>query len=96
MERIKKGNNMLLPAICNEIYKNWPGSYSDCQNLLNALTLNGNNVRYWLFEGIQYIHRAHGLYNGSCINILSISHNCSYWLPAHVYICMYVIVNRLF
>jgi len=51
LERIKKGNNMLLPAICSEVYKEWPESYSDCHQVLNALTYNGNNVRYWLFEG---------------------------------------------
>jgi len=51
LERIKKGTNMLLPAICSEIYISFPGAYAICHQVLNALSLNGNNVRYWLFEG---------------------------------------------
>jgi len=51
LERIKKGTNMLLPAICSEIYMKYPDAYSSCHQVLNALSLNGNNVRYWLFEG---------------------------------------------
>jgi len=51
LERIKKGTNMLLPAICSDIYTKFPDAYSYCHQTLNALALNGNNVRYWLFEG---------------------------------------------
>jgi len=51
VERIKKGTNLLLPAICSEIYLKFPNAYSICHEVLNALSLNGNNVRYWLFEG---------------------------------------------
>jgi len=51
LERIKKGTNMLLPAICSELYLKYPDSYAFCHQVLNALSLNGNNVRYWLFEG---------------------------------------------
>jgi len=51
LERIKKGTNMLLPAICSEVYMKYPDSYGTCHHVLNALSLNGNNVRYWLFEG---------------------------------------------
>lgn len=29
----------------------YPDSYGTCHHVLNALSLNGNNVRYWLFEG---------------------------------------------
>lgn len=51
VERIKKGTNMLLPSICDELYQKYPDSYSFCHQTLNALQNNGNNVRYWLFEG---------------------------------------------
>jgi len=51
VERIKKGTNMLLPAICSEIYISYPDAYAMCHQVLNSLSLNGNNVRYWLFEG---------------------------------------------
>lgn len=51
LERVKKGTNMLLPAICSEIYTKYPVAYGYCHQTLNALSLNGNNVRYWLFEG---------------------------------------------
>ena len=51
LERIKKGTNMLLPAICSELYLKYPDAYAYCHQVLNALSLNGNNVRYWLFEG---------------------------------------------
>jgi hypothetical protein len=51
LERIKKGTNMLLPAICSELYIKFPDAYATCHQVLNALSLNGNNVRYWLFEG---------------------------------------------
>jgi len=51
VERIKKGTNLLLPAICSEIYLKFPEAYPICHQVLNALSLNGNNVRYWLFEG---------------------------------------------
>ena len=51
LERIKKGTNMLLPAICSEIYTQFPSAYGMCHEVLNALSLNGNNVRYWLFDG---------------------------------------------
>lgn len=51
LERIKKGTNMLLPAICSEIYIKFPDAYAVCHQVLNSLSLNGNNVRYWLFEG---------------------------------------------
>jgi len=51
LERIKKGTNMLLPAICSELYLKYPDAYAFCHQVLNALSLNGNNVRYWLFEG---------------------------------------------
>jgi len=51
LERIKKGTNMLLPAICSDIYTKFPDAYSYCHQVLNSLALNGNNVRYWLFEG---------------------------------------------
>jgi hypothetical protein len=51
LERIKKGTNMLLPAICSEVYMKYPQSYGTCHHVLNSLSLNGNNVRYWLFEG---------------------------------------------
>jgi len=51
LERIKKGTNMLLPAICSEIYLRYPDAYAHCHQVLNSLSLNGNSVRYWLFEG---------------------------------------------
>jgi len=51
LERIKKGSNMLLPAICSELYHKYPDAYALCHQVLNALSINGNNVRYWLFEG---------------------------------------------
>jgi len=51
LERIKKGTNMLLPSICSEIYQKYPTAYGFCHQVLNSLSLNGNNVRYWLFEG---------------------------------------------
>lgn len=51
LERIKKGSNMLLPAICSELYHKYSGAYALCHQVLNALSINGNNVRYWLFEG---------------------------------------------
>jgi len=51
LERIKKGTNMLLPAICSELYHKYPDAYALCHQVLNALSINGNNVRYWLFEG---------------------------------------------
>jgi len=51
LERIKKGTNMLLPAICSELYHKFPDAYALCHQVLNALSINGNNVRYWLFEG---------------------------------------------
>lgn len=51
LERIKKGTNVLLPAICSELYLTYPDSYAACHQVLNALSINGNNVRYWLFEG---------------------------------------------
>eukprot|EP00310_Coccolithus_braarudii_P019705 CAMPEP_0183332684 /NCGR_PEP_ID=MMETSP0164_2-20130417/1786_1 /TAXON_ID=221442 /ORGANISM="Coccolithus pelagicus ssp braarudi, Strain PLY182g" /LENGTH=196 /DNA_ID=CAMNT_0025501453 /DNA_START=21 /DNA_END=611 /DNA_ORIENTATION=- len=53
IERIKKGTNMLLPSICAELYEKFPkgGAYASCHETLNALQTNGNNVRYWLFEG---------------------------------------------
>eukprot|EP00466_Bigelowiella_natans_P004876 jgi/Bigna1/90703/estExt_fgenesh1_pg.C_770019 len=51
LERIKKGTNMILPAICSEIYEKYPKDYGTCHQVLNALTVNGGNIRYWLFEG---------------------------------------------
>jgi len=51
LERIKKGTDMLLPSICTEIYKQFAGDYKFCHFTLDALAANGNNVRYWLFEG---------------------------------------------
>jgi len=51
LERIKKGTKMLLPAICSELYHKYPDAYALCHQVLNALSINGNNVRYWLFEG---------------------------------------------
>jgi hypothetical protein len=51
LERIKKGSNLLLPAICSELYMKFPKAYQICHQVLNALSLNGENVRYWLFEG---------------------------------------------
>jgi len=51
LERIKRGTNVLLPSICSELFTNFPASYSNCHQVLNAISLNGNNVRYWLFEG---------------------------------------------
>jgi len=51
LERIKRGTEVLLPSVCSELFTNFPASYSDCHQVLNAISLNGNNVRYWLFEG---------------------------------------------
>jgi len=52
LERIKKGTQLLLPAICSEIYsQSDAATYANCHQTLNSLALNGNNVRYWLFEG---------------------------------------------
>jgi hypothetical protein len=52
IERMKKGTNMLLPSICTELFgKEGDKAYADCHQVLNALEENGNNVRYWLFEG---------------------------------------------
>jgi hypothetical protein len=51
MERIKKGTNMLLPAICSELYLKYPDSYKDCHGLLGGINMEANNIRYWLFEG---------------------------------------------
>ncbi len=51
LERIKKGTSMLLPAICSEIYMKFPSAYGMCHQVLNSLSVNGNNVRHWLFEG---------------------------------------------
>ena len=42
---------MLLPSICTEIYKQYATDYGICHFVLDALAANGNNVRYWLFEG---------------------------------------------
>jgi hypothetical protein len=51
LERIKKGTNLLLPAICSEIYMKFPDSYGLCHQVLNSLTSNGVNVRNWLLDG---------------------------------------------
>eukprot|EP00470_Lotharella_oceanica_P012164 CAMPEP_0170185800 /NCGR_PEP_ID=MMETSP0040_2-20121228/37481_1 /TAXON_ID=641309 /ORGANISM="Lotharella oceanica, Strain CCMP622" /LENGTH=173 /DNA_ID=CAMNT_0010432315 /DNA_START=84 /DNA_END=605 /DNA_ORIENTATION=- len=51
LERVKKGTNMLLPSICSEVYDKFPSSYGTCHQVLNALTVNGGNIKYWLFEG---------------------------------------------
>jgi len=51
LERIKKATNMLLPSICSEIYMKYPTAYGTCHQVLNAFSLNGNNIRYWLMNG---------------------------------------------
>lgn len=51
MERIKKGTNMQVAEICNDLYVRHPGSYGLCNDAVNALALNQESVRYWLFEG---------------------------------------------
>lgn len=51
IERLKRGTNRLLPTVCTELYALYPSTYETCHQLLNAISLNGNNVRYWLFEG---------------------------------------------
>lgn len=51
IERIKKGTNMLLPAICSELYLKYPDSYTECHGLLKGINLEANNIRFWLFEG---------------------------------------------
>lgn len=38
LERIKKGTNMLLPAICSEIYTRYPKAYATCHEVLNSLS----------------------------------------------------------
>jgi len=52
VERIKKGTNLLLKSICTELNLKFPTAYGDCNEVLNAMALNGNNFRYWLFEGV--------------------------------------------
>jgi len=51
IERIKKGTDKLLPSICSEIVSQLPDNYPYCHFVLDALASNGNNARYWLFEG---------------------------------------------
>ena len=51
IERIKKGTNMLLPAICSELYAKFPKAMKHCEQALNAAALQQNNIRFWLFEG---------------------------------------------
>lgn len=51
LERVQKEANLLLPTVCSELYMNLPEAYTTCHQVLNALSLNGNNLRYWLFEG---------------------------------------------
>eukprot|EP00466_Bigelowiella_natans_P003582 jgi/Bigna1/73290/fgenesh1_pg.23_\ len=56
IERVKKGTNMLLPAICSELHLKYPDAYKDmesmqCHKLLTAINGEANNIRYWLFEG---------------------------------------------
>lgn len=52
IEKIKQGTNTLLPSICTGMYeKNGEAAYSKCHETLSALEQNGNNFRFWLFEG---------------------------------------------
>mmetsp|Transcript_24062 Transcript_24062/g.42609 ORF Transcript_24062/g.42609 Transcript_24062/m.42609 type:complete len:244 (-) Transcript_24062:100-831(-) len=51
VERTKKGTNMLLPSICSEVFDKFPSAYGTCHQVLNALSVNGGNLAYWLFEG---------------------------------------------
>ena len=47
------GTNVTLPAICSELDAKNAGTNAkaECQETLNAMSLNGNNVRQWLSEG---------------------------------------------
>eukprot|EP01006_Ploeotia_vitrea_P010783 TRINITY_DN28156_c0_g1_i1.p1 TRINITY_DN28156_c0_g1~~TRINITY_DN28156_c0_g1_i1.p1 ORF type:complete len:189 (+),score=70.57 TRINITY_DN28156_c0_g1_i1:72-569(+) len=51
LERIKKGDDLTLPQICNDLWQAYPKSFDPCHQVLNALRLNGPNARYWLLEG---------------------------------------------
>lgn len=51
LERIKKGTNPLLGQVCHDLYPKYEKDYGLCHQTLEALSENGNNVRYWLFEG---------------------------------------------
>lgn len=51
VDRIMVGTNTLLPAICAERYARGSDDFAECHEVLSALASNGNDVRYWLFEG---------------------------------------------
>lgn len=51
LERIKKGTNPLLSQVCHDLYPDYKDDYGICHQVLESLSENGNNVRYWLFEG---------------------------------------------
>jgi hypothetical protein len=47
---VKQTANLLLPTTCSVVYQQAPALYATCHQTLNSLSLNGNNLRYWLFE----------------------------------------------
>ncbi len=54
IEQMAKGTNMLLPAICSDVFaKQGPEAYGVCHEVLDALSQQGNQVRKWLFEGMR-------------------------------------------
>ena len=70
----------MLPAICSEVFMQFPDAYGTCHQVLNSLSVNGNNIRYWLFEGCYKYEvrcpkqsptqrdppRAHAFHEGAC------------------------------
>lgn len=52
VEKIKKGVIPLLPSICTAMFKEFgQEAYASCHETLNGLEMNGNSVKFWLFEG---------------------------------------------
>lgn len=51
LERVKKGTNVLIPTICAELFDRHPNAYGFCNETNNAMSLNGERIRYWLFSG---------------------------------------------
>ncbi len=51
IEMMKRGFLNRLPEICNENFVKDPKSYHVCHQVLNAFTMSGDNLRYWIFEG---------------------------------------------
>ncbi|MEM8936747.1 MAG: hypothetical protein AAGC77_10110 [Pseudomonadota bacterium] len=51
VDKMKANTTTILPAICSELYIKSPEDQAMCEQVVNSLPLDGNNERYWLFEG---------------------------------------------